>query len=39
MSNEFIRGVAKVKERLIIFLDLDRIFSSEERELLAQSGS
>lgn len=37
MSNEFIRGVAKVKERLIIFLDLDRIFSSEERELLGQT--
>jgi purine-binding chemotaxis protein CheW len=37
MSNEFIRGVAKVKDRLIIFLDLDRIFSSDERELLGQS--
>jgi chemotaxis signal transduction protein len=36
-SAEFIRGVAKVKERLIIVLDLDRIFSSEERELLSQS--
>ena len=36
-SAEFIRGVAKVKERLIIILDLDRIFSSEERELLSQS--
>ncbi len=35
-GSESIRGVAKVKERLIIFLDLDRIFSSEERELLAQ---
>lgn len=39
MNSEFIRGVAKVKERLIIFLDLDHIFSSEERELLVQSGS
>jgi purine-binding chemotaxis protein CheW len=37
MSAEFIRGVAKVKERLIIVLDLDRIFSSEEREMLSQS--
>lgn len=36
-SAEFIRGVAKVKERLIIVLALDRIFSSEERELLSQS--
>jgi len=36
MSSEFIRGVAKVKERLIIVLDLDRIFSSEEREMLSQ---
>ena len=36
-SAEFIRGVAKVKERLIIVLDLNRIFSSEERELLSQS--
>jgi len=38
-NSEFIRGVAKVKERLIIFLDLDRIFSTEERELLGQSAS
>jgi chemotaxis signal transduction protein len=37
MSAEFIRGVAKVKDRLIIMLDLDRIFSTEEREMLVQS--
>ena len=36
MSAEFIRGVAKVKDRLIIVLDLDRIFSTEEREMLIQ---
>lgn len=36
-GSEFIRGVAKVKERLIIVLDLDRIFSTEEREMLNQS--
>ncbi len=38
-SVDFIRGVAKVKDRLIIMLDLDRIFSVEEREMLGQSGS
>ena len=31
------RGVAKVDGRLIIFLDLDRIFSVEEQEALYQS--
>ena len=36
-SVDFIRGVAKVKDRLIMALDLDRIFSTEERELLAQT--
>ena len=38
-SVDFIRGVAKVKDRLIMALDLDRIFSMEERELLAQTES
>jgi len=38
-SVDFIRGVAKVKDRLIMALDLDRIFSTEERELLAQTES
>jgi len=37
VSSDFIRGVAKVEGRLIIFLDLDRIFSAEEQEALAQS--
>ena len=38
-SVDFIRGVAKVKDRLIMALDLDRIFSTEESELLAQTES
>ena len=37
VSSDFIRGVAKVEGRLIIFLDLDRIFSAEEQEALAQA--
>ena len=37
VSSDFIRGVAKVDGRLIIFLDLDRIFSVEEQEALYQS--
>ncbi|PKL03322.1 MAG: chemotaxis protein CheW [Synergistetes bacterium HGW-Synergistetes-2] len=37
VSSDFIRGVAKVDGRLIIFLDLDRIFSVEEQEALSQS--
>ena len=35
ISSDFIRGVAKVGDRLIIFLDLDRIFSAKEQEALA----
>ncbi len=37
ISVEFIKGVAKVDDRLIIFLDLDKIFSVEEKEALAQA--
>ena len=37
ISSDFIKGVAKVGERLIIFLDLDRIFSAEEQEALAST--
>lgn len=37
ISSDFIKGVAKVQERLIIFLDLDRIFSAEEQEALVQA--
>jgi purine-binding chemotaxis protein CheW len=36
ISSDFIRGVAKVEGRLIIVLDLDRIFSVEEQEALVQ---
>ena len=37
VSADFIRGVAKVENRLIIVLDLDRIFSVEEKAVLAQA--
>ncbi len=37
IRSDFIRGVAKVADRLIIVLDLDRIFSFEEQEALAHS--
>ena len=37
IGSDFITGVAKVEGRLIIVLDLDRIFSSDEKEVLAQS--
>lgn len=37
IDSEFIRGVAKVENRLIITLDLDRIFSLEEKAVLAQA--
>ncbi|MDI9369572.1 MAG: chemotaxis protein CheW [Synergistaceae bacterium] len=37
VNTDFIRGVAKVNGRLIIFLDLDRIFSAEEQEAMAQA--
>lgn len=34
VSSDFLRGVAKVGERLIIMLDLERVFSTEEQEFL-----
>ena len=34
VSSDFIRGVAKVENRLIIILDLDRIFTLEEKGAL-----
>lgn len=37
VAAEFIKGVAKVEDRLIIFLDLDKIFSVEEKEALVQA--
>ena len=37
VSSDFIRGVAKVANRLIIVLDLDRIFTFEEKAALEKS--
>jgi purine-binding chemotaxis protein CheW len=37
VAAEFIRGVAKVDDRLIIFLELDKVFSMEEKEALSQT--
>lgn len=37
IASDFIQGVAKVENRLIIVLDLDRIFSVEEKEALVQA--
>ena len=34
VSSDFIRGVAKVENRLIVMLDLDRIFTFEEKAAL-----
>ena len=34
---DFIRGVAKVDNRLIIVLDIDKVFSVEERAVLAEA--
>ena len=36
-ASDFIRGVAKVENRLIIMLDLDRMFTFEERSVLNRS--
>ena len=37
VSSDFIRGVAKVENRLIIMLDLDRIFTFEEKAALEKN--
>ena len=37
VAAEFIRGVAKLDDRLIIFLELDKVFSMEEKEALSQT--
>ena len=37
VSSDFIRGVAKVENRLIIMLDLDRIFTFEEKTALEKN--
>ncbi len=36
-ASDFIRGVAKVESRLIIILDIDRMFTFEERSVLDRS--
>jgi len=37
IAADFIRGVAKVDNRLIIVLDIDKVFSVEERAVLAEA--
>lgn len=37
-TGEFIRGVGKLEGRLLIILDLDRLFSEEEKEILESAG-
>ena len=37
VSSDFIRGVAKVENRLIIMLDLERIFTFEEKSALEKN--
>ena len=37
VSSDFIRGVAKVENRLIIMLDLERIFTFEEKTALEKN--
>jgi purine-binding chemotaxis protein CheW len=36
LDSEYIRGVAKLEDRLLIYLDLSKILSGEERRSLAQ---
>ncbi|EFK95277.1 CheW protein [sediment metagenome] len=36
IDSDYIRGVAKLEDRLLIYLDLSKILSSEERRTLAQ---
>ena len=33
---EFLKGVIKYKDRLILWIDVDELFSEEEKEALAQ---
>ena len=37
IENQFIKGVVEVKDKLVIILDMDRIFSDEETQILAKS--
>ncbi len=39
LAAEFVRGIVRVGERLVILMDLDRILSSQERIALAAAGS
>jgi purine-binding chemotaxis protein CheW len=36
IDSEYIRGVAKLEDRLLIFLDLSKVFSQQERQALSQ---
>ena len=36
LDSEYIEGVGKLEDRLLILLDLDRLLSSEERNVLSQ---
>lgn len=36
IDSDYIRGVAKLEDRLLIYLDLSRILSGEERKVLAE---
>jgi purine-binding chemotaxis protein CheW len=36
VDSEYIKGVAKLEDRLLIFLDLSRVFSEKERMALSQ---
>jgi purine-binding chemotaxis protein CheW len=37
LAAEFVRGIVRVGERLVVLMDLDRILSSEERIALAHA--
>ena len=37
LESEYISGVGKLEDRLLIMLDLDRLLSSEEKEVLTQA--
>jgi purine-binding chemotaxis protein CheW len=37
IESEYIKGVGKLDDRLLILLDLNKIFSSEERKLLSKA--
>jgi purine-binding chemotaxis protein CheW len=37
LAAEFVRGIVRVGDRLVVLMDLDRILSSEERIALAHA--